>query len=837
MHRFGGGNFGRVESAQLTAVLGPTNTGKTHLAVERMLGHSTGMIGCPLRLLAREIYDRVAAARGAGQVALVTGEERIVPERPRYWVCTVESMPLDRRVEFLAVDEIQLAADPERGHVFTDRLLRARGLSETMFLGAATMAPLIARLVPGIGFVNRPRFSTLSHGGARKLGRLPRRSAVVAFSAAEVYRVAELLRRFRGGAAVVMGVLSPRTRNAQVALYQAGEVDYLVATDAIGMGLNLALDHVAFVGATKFDGREARELTAAEIAQIAGRAGRHARDGTFGTTLEMPAFEPGLAAAVEDNLFAPVRALMWRNPRLELTSVRTLLRSLEAPPPAPELQRPRQAEDVASLRALAAMPDIAAMAGGYEAVELLWEVCRIPDFRKTLADAHFTLLAAIYRNLMSAGVLPKAWVGRLVDQLDRSDGDIDSLATRIAHVRTWNYIAQRRHWVADADGLRERARAIEDKLSDALHERLTQRFVDRRTMRLSRRLRESQTLLAAVKRSGEVVVEGEYVGRLLGFDLVPDDAEAWRQGRALRAAVRGALAPEIAKRAGALVSDGDDAFALAGDATVLWREAPVARLVRGPEPLAPAVRLGVGDLVPEAARQRMESRLAAWLAGHIADRLAALKRAREATLSGAARGLVFQLAEGLGCAPRAAVAEQVAALTGADRKALAALGVRLGRETVYLAPALRPPAIALRALLWCVAAGETPVDAPDGRVSLVADAALADAFYAAVGYRRVGPLAIRVDMHERFAAELRRRARAGAFAADAALLNLAGCSSADFDGVVRALGYLPETGAHGTLYRAPARRKTARRRHDVPARRRQPASPFAVLGALTRKGS
>ncbi|MDP6953207.1 MAG: disulfide oxidoreductase, partial [Alphaproteobacteria bacterium] len=453
------------------------------------------------------------------------------------------------------------------------------------------------------------------------------------------------------------------------------------------------------------------------------------------------------------------------------------------------------------------------------------------------ADAHFQLLAAIYRHLMSGdGVLPEAWVGRMVDQLDRSDGDIDGLATRIAHVRTWNYIAQRPRWVADARALRERARGIEDKLSDALHERLTQRFVDRKTTRLTRRMRENESLIAAIKRTGEVVVEGEYVGQLLGFDLVPDDAEAWREGRALRAAVRTALAPEIRKRAGSLVSDGDDAFGLAVDGTVSWRGAPVARLVAGAGGLTPGLRLLVGDLVDDASRRRMEQRLAAWLASHIAHVLAPLWRARDADLGGPARGIVFQLAEGFGCAARSEVGDQIKALDDDDRKALAALGIRLGRDTVFLAALLKPKAMELRGLLWCIANGAVPFEVPDGRVSLAADKTLPDDFIAAVGYRRVGPLLIRVDMFERFTAELRRRARKGPVAADAALLNIAGCTAEHFDGVARALGYRREETDDGTLYVAPRRQRAAKRRRP----RRQPAapatSPFAVLGKLKRSG-
>jgi ATP-dependent RNA helicase SUPV3L1/SUV3 len=652
-----------------------------------------------------------------------------------------------------------------------------------------------------------------------------------------VYRIAELLRRFRGGAAVVMGALSPRTRNAQVALYQAGEVDYLVATDAIGMGLNLNVDHVAFAGVSKFDGREARELTAPEIAQIAGRAGRHMRDGSFGTTLDVGTLDAGVVDAVENHSFEPLDRIFWRNARLDLSSVAALLHSLEAPPPAPALVRQREAEDLLSLRALAQMPDIAALAHAYDAVSLLWEVCRIPDFRKTMADQHVRLLAAIYRHLMGpASRLPEAWVGRMVDRLDRSDGDIDTLATRIAHIRTWNYVAYRGDWVADPAALQERTRGIEDALSDALHDRLTQRFVDRRTALLARQLERKETLVAAVRKSGEVVVEGEYVGTLTGFDFLPDDAAAWRDGRALRTAVRQALEPEMRKRAGALVAAANDAFALDAEGTVLWQGAPVARLVRGADALAPALR-SLGGQVPEALRRRIEKRLAAWLRGHLAEALAPLMRAREAALEGAARGLVFQLAEGLGSVPRAAVSEQLAALTPADRKALARLGVRLGRETVFVAAMLKPRPIAVRALLWCVHEGEAPRPSPSARVSLPVDHGVPEGFYAATGYRPLGARALRVDMLERLAAALRRRARSGPFAPDAALFNLAGCTGEAFDGVVRALGYRPRrAGEDGqVLYAAPLRQRQ-RPRAATRARpgARESASPFAALAPLKR---
>src|SRR6266513_194638 len=500
---------------RLVAVLGPTNTGKTHLAIERMLDHQSGMIGFPLRLLAREVYDRVVKLRGARAVALITGEEKILPPNPAYFVCTVESMPLDRPVEFLAVDEIQLCADPERGHVFTARLLHARGLRETMFLGSDTIRPLMRRLVPEAEYVNRPRFSTLSYTGYKKVTRLPPRSAVVAFSMADVFSLAELVRRQRGGTAVVMGALSPRARNAQVGMFQAGEVDYLVATDAIGMGLNMDLDHVAFARLGKFDGRGPRRLSAAEIGQIAGRAGRHMADGSFGTTADEGQLDPAIVAAVEEHRFEPLTHVSWRNTRLRFDTVGALLRALDERPPSPGLVQVRDADDHRALQLLSRNTDVMALASNPGAVRLLWEVCQIPDFRKVMSDSHARFLAQCFLHVAGPHErLPAQWVGGQMAQLDRLDGDIDTLMARIAHIRTWTYITHRGDWVADSTAWQERARGIEDRLSDALHERITQRFVDRRSAFLVRQLAFDGELPAEVSEAGEARVAGAYVGRL-----------------------------------------------------------------------------------------------------------------------------------------------------------------------------------------------------------------------------------------------------------------------------------------------------------------------------------
>src|SRR5216684_2379921 len=469
----------------VTAVLGPTNTGKTHLAIERMLGHSSGIIGLPLRLLAREVYNKVVDRVGADAVA----------------VATVEAMPRDLDAAFVAIDEIQLGADLERGHVFTDRMLNRRGREETLVLGAQTVRPMVERLLPGAHVLTRPRLSQLSFAGEKKITRLPRRSAVVAFSAEEVYAIAELIRRQRGGAAVVMGALSPRTRNAQVALYQSGDVEYLVATDAIGMGLNLDVDHVAFASDRKFDGYQFRKLNPAELAQIAGRAGRATRNGTFGTTGRCPPFETELAQALESHSFEPIKVLQWRNTALDFSSVGALQASLAAPPKESGLTRAPIAEDILVLDHAARDDEIRALATTRAAVERLWDVCQVPDYRKIAPATHAELATTLYGFLMREGAIPTDWFARQVEQADHTDGDIDTLSNRIAHIRTWTFAANRPDWLADPEHWQGVTRAVEDKLSDALHNRLTERFVDRRTSVLMRRLRENAVLETDISKS------------------------------------------------------------------------------------------------------------------------------------------------------------------------------------------------------------------------------------------------------------------------------------------------------------------------------------------------
>ena len=779
-------------ASRVVAVLGPTNTGKTHYAIERMLAHRTGVIGLPLRLLAREVYDRILALRGPSVVALVTGEERIVPDRTQYWVCTVEAMPVGIGADFLAVDEIQLCADPERGHVFTERLLGARGLHETLFLGSDTMRGAIAALVPGAIFQRRERLSTLSWAGSKKISRLPPRSAIVSFSVENVYAIAELIRRQKGGCAVVMGALSPRTRNAQVALYQNGEVDYLVATDAIGMGLNLDIAHVAFAATAKFDGRRMRALWADELAQIAGRAGRHLAAGSFGVTGEARALPEETIAAIESHSFTPLRKLQWRNPRLEFGSVARLIAGLEERTDNPWLTRVREADDVGALKTLADIPEVRARIRDARDVKLLWEVCRIPDFRSISATEHAGLLGRIHEFLHDGGTIPADWLARNIARIDRTDGDIDALSRRLAYIRTWTYVAQRPGWVDDEHHWRGATRAVEDRLSDALHARLTQRFVDRRTSVLLRRLNQRESLVAEVNDKGEVSVEGQHVGRLEGFRFRQDGSASPEEARTLRQAAVAGLAPHFHLRSDRFYNAPDTELDLTEQGGLMWGNDAVGRLEPGPEPMRPQVVAFVDEEAGPEIAEKVRRRLQHFVDRRIAalfEPLMALQR--DEALTGLARGFAFRLVEALGIIAREGVAEEVRALDQEARGALRRHGVRFGQYTIFLPALLKPAPTRLRLVLWSLAQrlDEFPESPPPGLVTIPHLPAIPSEHYLLAGYRPSGARAIRIDMLERLADLLRSRdARAG-FEAAPEMLSITGLTAVQFADLMQGLGY------------------------------------------------
>jgi len=807
---------GRTPGSGVTAVLGPTNTGKTHLAIERMLAHSSGMIGLPLRLLAREVYNKIADRAGPESVALITGEEKIKPPKPRFWVSTVEAMPRDLDVSFLAVDEIQIAADLERGHVFTDRILNRRGRDETLLLGAATMRGIIERLLPGANIVTRPRLSQLEFAGDRKITRQPRRTAIVAFSADEVYAIAELIRRQHGGAAVVLGSLSPRTRNAQVAMFQNGDVDYLVATDAVGMGLNLDVDHVAFASDRKYDGYQFRRLNPAEFAQIAGRAGRATRDGTFGTTGRCAPFEPELVNALQNHTFESVRVLQWRNSKLDFSSVSALQVSLALSPSHEALTRAPIAEDLRVLDHVARDADIREMAHGAAAVERLWEACQIPDYRKIAPAAHAELVTSLFGFLMQKGRIPDAWFAAQVDQADRADGDIDTLSGRIAQIRTWTFVANRPDWLADPEHWQGIAREVENKLSDALHERLTERFVDRRTSVLMRRLRENAMLNTEIGKTGEVIVEGHVIGRLDGFTFAPDAAEAGSEAKALQATAQKALAGEIDARAEKLSAAPDDQFVLTSEGIIRWTGDAVGRLMAADDALHPRIRIIADERLSGAPREAVERRLDLWLKTHIEKLLGPLFELSKAEdVTGIARGIAFQLIESMGVLERAKIAAEMKDLDQPSRATLRKYGVRFGAYHIYVPALLKPAARALASLLWALKDANTDLStlsgaqhlAASGRTSFPIDKALPRDAYRVLGYRQCGERAVRVDILERLADLIRpalawRENSSGAkpagafdgrsFVVTQAMTSLAGSAGEDFASILRALGYRME---------------------------------------------
>ncbi|NDV01923.1 helicase-related protein [Pseudoroseicyclus tamaricis] len=781
---------------RIAAVLGPTNTGKTHYAIERMLAHRSGIIGLPLRLLAREVYDRIVALRGPSVVALVTGEERIVPPRVQYWVCTVEAMPEGMGADFLAVDEIQLCADPERGHVFTDRLLNARGRNETLFLGSATMRSAVSALVPGIEIMGRERFSTLTYTGVKKLSRMPERSAIVGFSVDNVYAIAELLRRVRGGAAVVMGALSPRTRNAQVEMYQNGDVDYLVATDAIGMGLNLDINHVAFSGLTKFDGHRMRPLAADELAQIAGRAGRHQRPGTFGTTGEAQPLEPEVVEAIEEHRFSPVRRLMWRNANLEFGSPTRLIRRLEERTENPWLSRVRESDDLAALKALSGEAEVTARATDGPSVRLLWDVCRVPDFRGISRGEHATLLARIFNDLHEYGHVSTSWVAEQVHRIDRTEGDIDTLSKRLAYIRTWTYVAQRAGWLEDEGHWRGETRAVEDRLSDALHSALTLAFVDRRTSVLARRLKEKESLVAEVTESGEVTVEGEFVGRLEGFRFRADKAGSPDEQKTIARAAREALAPLFNLRADRFYNAPDGEIDVTEQGGLMWGDAAVGRLAKGPEALRPEVVPFVDDEAGPDVAAKVQRRLQHFIDRRIAaafEPLVALQK--DEALSGLAKGFAYRLVEAFGVIPRAKVADDVKSLDQDARGALRKHGVRFGQYTIFMPLLLKPAPTRLRLVLWSLWNGldDFPSSPPPGLVTIPAQQG-PEGQDAMQGYRRAGERAIRIDMAERLADMLRDKDSRSGFEANPDMLSITGLTLEQFAGLMEGLGYKAEKG-------------------------------------------
>ena len=801
-----------LNPATLTAILGPTNTGKTHYAVERMLARQSGVIGLPLRLLAREIYDRIVAIKGAAQCALITGEEKILPPKARYFVCTVEAMPTERDFAFLAIDEVQLMANHERGHIFTDRVLHARGREETLLLGAETIRPVLQALLPKIRFDHRERFSALHFAGESKLTRLPKRSVIVAFSTAEVYALAELIRRYRGGAAVVMGGLSPRTRNAQAELFQSGEVDFLVATDAVGMGLNLDTDHVAFAALGKFDGRRRRALTPMEAAQIAGRAGRFRNDGTFGTTGDCPPMDAELVKRIENHDFEPVHSVEWRNSALDFTSLETLFKTLHTPREHKRLRRIKGATDEASLERLSAISEIASGLQGARDVKQLWDVCQIPDFRNLTIDAHVRMLQDVYRLLVSyGGKIPDDFMNSRISRLDDTSGGVDILSSRLANIRTWTYCAGRPQWMGTPKKWTNTAREVEDRLSDALHEALIARFVDRRTRKLLKGMGADAFMDAKIKDTGEVLLDDQIIGQLDGLKFVVAASGSELEAKALQAAAEKVVIPEIKRRLTSLSSGTHNIFTLSDRGQILWGGKVVGTISSGCTPMNPDAEIvgadGANENLIALAATRMRDFLRAEGALHLAQ-LHELKAIQDRpTTTPEARGFAYTLFENSGSVKRTDHWKTIKELDQRARRQLREAHVQFGQYDIYIRDLLKPKASRFLSLLTAYGAGGdrkpfipfAGVTSISNQGELASDNFSAQALSAA-GYSAVGPRIVRFDILNRLSLQIRQAneqnkaaKRGGGFQIMQEMLAIMGCTYEELRGVLTALGFKPQT--------------------------------------------
>jgi ATP-dependent RNA helicase SUPV3L1/SUV3 len=687
---------------KITAVLGPTNTGKTHLAIETMLSFDTGMIGFPLRLLAREVYDKIVKKIGLEKVALITGEEKIIPSNAKYFLCTVESMPIDKYLDFVGVDEIQMCSDHERGHIFTDRLLNMRGNKLTMLMGSSIIKNIISKLDDDIEFINRNRLSKLSYVGHKKISRINRKTAIIAFSTEEVYAIAELIRRQKGGAAIVMGSLSPKTRNAQVALYQSGDVDFLVATDAIGMGINMDLDHIYFSNLKKFDGKKLRKLNLSEIGQIAGRAGRYLNDGSFGITGECKEINAEEVDLLENHQFEEIQFLYWRNSNLNFNNPLALIKSLDERPNKGWLRKIHECEDEKALKFFLQDKKMENIRFNQEKLSLLWECCQIPDFVKKTYGNHYEVIANVFKYLNSKkGKITNDFMRLQLIKLDKLEGNVDSLSNRIANVRTWSYVSNKNNWIENQNYWIEKTKLLEDKLSDRLHEELTKTFIDKRASILVRGLKQDMEFDTKVLDNNEVIIDDQFIGKINGLKLELDLKKGALQTdiKSLKKAARQTVGPELEKRIHTIIDSG--LIELHDDFRIYWNKFSIGRLISGKDYLNPNIELIVDDILEQNQKQKLINFLEKWLKNKVDTVLKSLidlKDLKEKNSS--IKALAYRLYENNGVLKRDQVSEYLKNLGQIERKILRDLGVKFGRYHIFLYRLIKPEAVSLRTLLW-----------------------------------------------------------------------------------------------------------------------------------------
>ena len=778
---------------QIISVLGPTNTGKTHFAVERMLQFETGVIGFPLRLLAREVYDNCVKKLGSNRVALITGEEKIIPPTANYYLCTVESMPLDLNFEFVAIDEIQMCADPERGHIFTDRLLNYRGDKLTMFLGADTMKNIISNLVPSSEFVYRDRLSKLIYTGYKKISRIQPRSAIVAFSVDEVYALAEFIRRQRGGAAIVMGSLSPKTRNAQVDLYQSGDVDFLVATDAIGMGINMNIDHVSFSNLRKYDGKKIRGLRNTEIGQISGRAGRYKNDGSFGITGDCEALTSEQIEKLENHKFDSVVNIYWRNSSLDFSSIKKFIESLNKPPSIPNLLRNRELIDENMFKFLTTEKSQLKINNEENHISKLWECCQIPDFTKSSYNEHMEIVTSVFNFLTSdKEKITNDWMKKQVSNLDNLIGNIDAIANRISHVRTWSYVANKRNWVENNDYWIAKTKDIEDKLSDRLHEELSKSFVDKRISILSRGLKQDIQHEAKISENNEIIMDGQLVGKINGLKIILDYTSNALQTdiRSIKKAARNGAALELKKRIEEIIASPEH-FSLKKDKNIYWKEKIIGKIYPGKNYLNPDVKILVDESVELQDQQRISSSLSNWLKLEKQNLLQDLIKIENSQYENRfIRGLCYQLFENNGVLKRENVNEIVKQINKEDRSILRKLGIKIGRYHIYQPRMVKPAAVIFKTILWNCFHNLSNNKSPAFGLNFVKNFTNQDKEYLLIcGFETFDNYIIRIDILERLFLKIISLSKNGLFELTSDILNLLGSTKEDFKELMKKMNY------------------------------------------------
>ena len=782
-----------LHKKKITAVLGPTNTGKTYLAIETMLGFESGIIGFPLRLLAREVYDKIIQRVDVSKVALITGEEKIIPKNSKYYLCTVESMPLDKVVDFVAVDEIQMCADSERGHIFTDRLLNFRGEKLTMFLGSPTIKNILNSLDNEIEFIFKERFSKLSYGGHKKISRLNPKTAIIAFSIEEVYAIAELIRRQKGGAAIIMGSLSPKTRNSQVQLYQSGDVDYLVATDAIGMGINMDLDNVYFSNLKKFDGKKLRQLDLSEISQIAGRAGRYLNNGTFGITGECKELTNDEISLLENHKLEPIINIFWRNSNLNFMNFTSLINSLDERPNKKFLRRIHECEDEKLLKFFLKNYSKYNIKNNKNSLEILWECCQIPDFVKHTYGHHLEVVSKVFSFLISdkKKVLNK-YMKEQLNNLDKLEGNVDSITNRIANVRTWSYVANKKNWVENQDYWIERTKILEDKLSERLHEELTKSFIDKRASILARGLKQEIDLKTEIKEEKNIIIDNQYIGELKGLKLILDlkagalDTDI----KSLKKAARQGVRPELIKRINKIIID--DKIELKDDFKIYWKNDPIAFISQGKNYLEPNLNLVVDDILEFEEKNQLQTYLEQWLKKFIQDKLTDLVNLNIIEKNNTSvRALSYQLFENNGVIKRNLVNEFVKKLSLESRKILRKSGIKIGRYHIYLHKIIKPEAVKIRLLLWKnFYRNNMKLEPPKFGLNFIESKININSnFMLICGFEKFENFYVRIDILERLFIQIIENTKDKKVKVKSEMINLLGCTKKNFLKLMVLMGY------------------------------------------------